>query len=100
MDSVENIDFKTVLARSKTLLYSQVEGDVTMLSVETGKYYGLTKVGARIWALLDHPLSAEQVCSQLMTEYRVDQTRCEGDVLNIFKKMVDEGVATIVTSES
>jgi hypothetical protein len=96
MDSLKNIDLGTVVARSDSLLYSHIEGDVTMLSVETGKYYGLTKVGARIWSLLEQPISAEQVCRQLTTEYRVDPNRCEGDVLNIFRRMAEEGIVTVV----
>ena len=95
---MSNIDLRTIVARSDTLLYSTVDGDVTMMSVETGNYYGLTAVGARIWSLLDQPASAAEVCDRLMKEYRVERARCEIEVLNVFQRMVDEGVLTVTTA--
>lgn len=86
------IDSQTVLVRSDALLYSELDGDVAMMSIETGKYYSLTSVGARIWALLGQPTSAAQICERLRAEYRVEADRCEADVLNILRRMADEGV--------
>jgi hypothetical protein len=96
MDAVGDIDLRTIVVRSDNLLFSHIEGEVSMMSVETGKYYGLTSVGARIWSLLEQPMSVAQVCERLMAEYRVDRTRCEGDVLQVFRRMVDEGVAVVL----
>ena len=53
MPSID-IDLQTALARSEQLLYSEVDGDVTMMSVETGRCCSCGDVGARIWALLKH----------------------------------------------
>jgi len=87
-----DIDLQTALARSEQLLYSEVDGDVTMMSVENGKYYSLRDVGARIWALLERPMSPEQICDQLMAEYRIDRERCEADVMRVLRQMASEGV--------
>jgi hypothetical protein len=96
---MNEISVDTRFMRSEKLLYSQVDGDVTMMSVETGKYYSLTAVGARIWSLLDQPRSVRQVCDGLMAEYRVEPARCEGDVLNIFRRMAEEGVVAVAAQE-
>jgi hypothetical protein len=90
-----SIDLATLVARSDKVLYSTVDGDVTMMSVETGNYYGLTAVGARIWSLLEQPASAADVCNRLMKEYRIERTRCENEVLSVFRRMIDEGVLTV-----
>lgn len=100
MSVLIDITLETIVARSDRLLFSHVDGDVTMMSVETGKYYGLSSVGARIWSLLERPMSAIQMCEQLRTEYRVDRARCEGEVLKVFRRMADEGVVNVVTAGS
>jgi hypothetical protein len=95
-----SIDSSTIVARSGQLLYSTVDGDVTMMSVDTGNYYSLTAVGARIWLLLEQPQSAAEVCNRLMKEYRVERGRCEHEVLGVFQKMIDEGVLIIAAAEA
>lgn len=94
------IDLQTPLARSERVLYSEVDGAVTMMTVETGKYYSLKDVGARIWALLERPMSAEQICDQLMVEYRVDRERCEGEVIGVIRQMASEGIVERATAQS
>jgi hypothetical protein len=96
MGSVSSVDLRTVVARSDKLLHTDVDGDVTMINVDTGKYYAHTSVGARIWSLLDQPRSAGEVCDRLMAEYRVDRPRCEDEVVNFLRKMAEEGVVVTV----
>jgi hypothetical protein len=94
------IDLQTALARSEGILYSEVDGDVTMMCVKTGKYYSLRAVGARIWALLERPMSPEQICDQLVVEYRVDREQCEREVISVMRQMASEGILERVAAES
>jgi hypothetical protein len=86
------LELDSAVTRSETLLYSEVDGDVTMMSVDTGRYYSLTHVGARIWALIDRPITGRAICDRLVREYRVDRTQCEDEVLRVLRQMADEGV--------
>jgi hypothetical protein len=95
-----DIDPQTILTRSSQMLYSEVDGDVTMMSVETGKYYSLRNVGARIWRLMERPISPEQICTQLMAEYRVDRERCEGEVIRVIQQMASEGIVERPAADS
>jgi hypothetical protein len=95
-----DIDPQTALARSEGILYSEVDGNVTLMSVETGRYYSLRDVGARIWALLEQPRSPEQICNQLIVEYRVDRERCEDEVISVLRQMATEGILDRATAQS
>lgn len=92
VDASEDISLTTPLVRSESMLYSEVDGEVTMMSVETGRYYSLTSVGARIWTLLEQAMPASRICDQLLTEYRVERRKCEDEVLAVLRKMAGEGV--------
>ena len=100
MDALSNIDLKTIVGRSDKLLFADIGSDVTIMSVETGKYYSLTKVGARIWSLIEHTVPVERICEQLLAEYRVDRAQCENDVLKIFRRMDEEGLVTLTAHQS
>lgn len=88
-----SVDLQSVLVRSSELVHSEVDGEITMMNVETGRYYGLSStVAADIWRLLQQPVKAQQICEQLVSEYRVEPDRCEREVLAFLQRLSDEGV--------
>lgn len=88
------IDLGTVLSRSKDLVFSAVDGEISLMNVETGKYYGLASVGSRVWALLEQPSTVRGICDRLVSEYNVERAQCEADVLRFIERMAAEGVVT------
>lgn len=93
-ESGGRLDLDSVVQRSTDLVHAEVDGEVTMMSVETGRYYGLTTVATRIWHLLEGPIRVGELCQRLQTEYRVTRERCEEEVLELLDHMLQEGVVT------
>ncbi len=89
------IDLTTVLARSTDVVHSETDGGVTMMNVRSGGYFNLASVGARIWSLLEEPMSVGSLCDHLLTEFEVERARCEREVLRLARRMVEEGVVTV-----
>lgn len=87
-----SMNLDSVVARSGKILHTDVDGDVTMMSVETGRYYSVSAVGARIWALLEQPRTGAQICDALLTEYRIERSRCEAEVLHFLGQLAEEQV--------
>ena len=73
--------------RNKDLLTSNLDEDLVMLSVQTGKYYGVNSVGRRIWELLVLPMSVPQISDELLKEYEVSREQCEQEVLGFLKEL-------------
>ncbi len=46
----------TIIQRKSDLLFNEIDGEVVMLSVENSEYYGMDKVGSRIWELLKNTI--------------------------------------------
>jgi hypothetical protein len=80
----------TVFRRKADLLFNEIDGEVVMLSIENGEYYGMDKVGSRIWELLDQPYSFKDLVGKLMDEYEVSEQQCSGDTLAFLKKLTDK----------
>lgn len=75
-----NLDPQTIITRSDAILSTTLGDEVAMMSIDEGVYYGLNPVGARIWHLIEEPLSVAQICDQLIAEYDVDPDTCRRDV--------------------
>jgi hypothetical protein len=78
---------ETVVARNGEIAFRELDGEVVMLSIQTGKYYSLDTVGSRVWELIEKPQSVRAVCEELVKEYEVDLTTCEADVLAFLGKL-------------
>lgn len=86
------VDLQSIIVQSKNFVQSEVDGEFTMMNVETGRYYGLRSIGARIWRLIEEPIPVVQVCERLRAEYDVEAAQCEKDVLEFTSSMVEAGL--------
>lgn len=59
---------------------SDLAGEVVILSLKHGMYYGLDKIGTRIWSLIQAPTTVAAICDTLIAEYDVTPERCERDL--------------------
>ena len=71
------------------------DGDVVILSLKDGVYYGLNQVGASIWKLIQQPVSVRQVNQVLLGEYDVDADQCYQDVVSLLKELASRGLIHI-----
>ena len=67
---------ETVIQRKPGLLFNEIDGEIVMLSIENSEYYGLEKVGSRIWELIEKPLTMKELVAKLLDEFDVDEERC------------------------
>ena len=59
---------------------SDLAGETVLLSMKTARYYGLADVGARIWSLLQSPVTVSEICRVVRSEYDVAPDTCQTDV--------------------
>jgi hypothetical protein len=85
----------TVLQRKPDTLFNQIDGEVVMLSIENSEYYGMDKVGSRIWEMLEQPHSFKALVTILMEEYEVSEQQCNDDTLAFIKKLTDKNLVII-----
>ena len=68
-------------------------GDETViLNLESGTYYGLDPVGARMWQLLGEGKSLGEVCEIMLEEYDVARERLEADLLKLAEELANNGL--------
>jgi hypothetical protein len=84
---------ETTLSRNGDILCAPVNTEeAVMLSISAGRYYGLNSVAARIWELLETPMTVDQICARLCEEFEIDAQHCQSAVLKFADTVVDNGV--------
>ena len=84
----------TVVA-AKDQVSSDLGGEVAILDLKAGVYYGLDAVGARIWSLIQEPRTVNEIRNILLEEYEVQPERCERDLLALLQRLADEGIIEV-----
>jgi hypothetical protein len=89
------VETDSVVAATKDQVAADLAGEVILLSLQTGMYYGLDQVGARIWELVQQPMRVADIRDTLVREYEVELKQCERDVLALLRGLVIEGLIEV-----
>ncbi|MGH7503204.1 MAG: lasso peptide biosynthesis PqqD family chaperone [Longimicrobiales bacterium] len=100
MKQAIRIEDGTVIVQSREPVAVDMEDTVVMMSLERGKYYGLDKVGSRIWELVSEPVSVRDLCATLEAEFEVDAVTCARDVREFLAELASEQLIRIVDARA
>jgi hypothetical protein len=89
----------SVVVRSEGLITSNLDGEVVMMSIDQGKYYGLDPIASQIWELLETPCSIRTLCDQLLTRYDVEREQGEKDVLAFCQQAREQDIIQVIEEE-
>jgi hypothetical protein len=86
---------------SPNALSTDLNGEVVILDLNQNAYFGMEEVGAFIWERLQPGISGQDLKDALLSEFEVDNERCERDLVALLKDLHDhELIAVRDTDES
>ncbi len=85
----------SVIARSASIITAEVQGEVVMMSVEKGRYFGLDDIGSDIWRRLETPRTFGALIDALAADYRAERDVIAEDVRKLLAEMAARGVVTV-----
>ncbi len=91
---------RSVVVAAEGQVSSDLGGEVVILDLEAGVYYGLDEVGARIWSLIQEPRSVDEVRDILLEEYEVEPERCQHDLIALLQRLAEEGLVKVEDEKS
>ncbi|MFW5944368.1 MAG: lasso peptide biosynthesis PqqD family chaperone [Bacteroidota bacterium] len=83
------------IKRNKEVFASEIDEEVVMMNVDTGKYYGMDTVGSRIWELIAEEIQVKDVIGKLMEEYDVEEEQCKNDVLEFLNELYENKLVQV-----
>jgi hypothetical protein len=84
----------TLITRNPDLVAAEVDGDLVMMSVEQGEYFGITGVGSRVWELLAAPTTVADLTRVICAQYAVDEATCQADMQAFVEELIQLGLAS------
>ena len=83
------------MAIGDDLVARDFNGQVVILNLESGTYFGLEHLGARIWALLQQGGPLRRVFEELHQEYDVSPDTLERDLLRLVGELRTKGLVSV-----
>ena len=80
------------LTRSTDMLASEINGEVVMMSIESGRYYGMNPTGVYIWKALENPLTVQDLLKHITDTFKLSEDQCRTEVLPFLEDMVKEKI--------
>jgi hypothetical protein len=74
------------------VVWRDLDGDIVILNLATGHYYGLEGAANRMWQLLVEHGSTEQVVEVMAGEYDVDVARLETDLGELLEELARRSI--------
>jgi hypothetical protein len=81
---------------SSSVIYRDVSGEVVLLNLQSGVYYGLDPVGSRMWQLLMEQRPLDDVCSVMLEEYEVTADVLRADLSKLVDELASKGLVTVL----
>jgi hypothetical protein len=77
------------------ITFRRVREEMALLDVDTGVYFGLDEIGARMWELLVEHGNLESVAERMEREYDVAGERLRLDLLRLAEELRAKGLIEV-----
>jgi hypothetical protein len=74
-------------AINPAVVFKELDGEMVLLHLDSGVYFGLDPVGTRIWSLLGAGADVRSVCAGMLEEFDVAAAVIEADVLRLIGEL-------------
>lgn len=91
---------ESVVHQNPDQVAAELDGEVLMMNVNTGNYYGLNEVASYVWNQLAQPLTVRALCDAIVGEFDVAPDTCQADALSFLENMLKDGLLLVVDPQS
>ena len=82
--TMENL-YKLRIRFKKDVIFSDLQDEMIIMDMNSGRYFGLNETGAKIWSLLDKHDDLKKVVKNLCDEYEISKEKCEKEIIQFIK---------------
>jgi hypothetical protein len=84
---------------SDDVIFNDLQGEVVLLNLKTGVYFGLDPVGSRAWQLMQDHGRLGPVRDAMLQEYAVSAARLREDLLDLVTRLVESGLVEVIDAD-
>ncbi len=77
------------------LVSTDMDGDIVMMDIQSGKYYKFGGVSGVIWQTIETQISIDALVEKLLAEYDIARGECESQTMTFIGQLVEKGLVII-----
>jgi hypothetical protein len=89
------LEESTIVASSQQVSGDLLDGEVAILNLPDGVYYGLNDVGGRVWNLIQQPKTVHELKEILLQEYDVDPEKCSRELIDLLQDLAKHSLIIV-----
>ena len=82
------------------VVFRELEGEIVILNLDKGEYFGVDDIGTRVWTLVAEGRSLRQIADVMVSEYDVPRETVAADLLRLAGEMISHGLIRIHHADS
>lgn len=82
------------------VIFNDLQGEVVLLNLKTGIYFGLDPVGTRAWQLIQDHGSLGPVRDDMLGEYEVSAEDLWKDLQDLVIRLADNGLVEVINEDN
>jgi len=79
----------------ENVMFRELEGESVILDLDGESYFGLDRVGTRMWRLLTDSASIQEAYDLLLDEYEVEPERLRDDLASLLETLHGHGLIAL-----
>jgi len=95
MNSSTKLSLESTVSISPSQASSELLGEIVILELNSGVYYGLNETGSLIWNLLLSGKTLTEIQESILAEYELEPEQCTQYILKLVKQLADKGLLEI-----
>lgn len=92
----KELSLKSAVRINDDVVFSDLQGEVVLLNLKTGIYFGLDPVGTRAWQLIQDHGRLGPVKDAMLQEYEVSEERLGEDLQDLVTRLVENGLVEVI----
>ena len=92
----KDLSIESAVRIKDDVIFNNLQGEVVLLSLKTGIYFGLDPVGTRIWQLIQDHGVLRPVRDAMLAEYEVSAERLWEDLRDLVTRLADNGLVEVI----
>ena len=92
---MQSIGLESSICRNPELLSVEMDGDLVMMSIESGNYFGVSGIGPQIWQLIETPRRVAELAEAICAEFEVDTETATADLKLFLGKLSENGMIEV-----
>ncbi len=77
----------TVIRATPSAVAADLNGEMIIMDVESGQYFGLEGIGADVWSIIERPTSIKVICDAIVAKYEVSREVCQADIFALIEEL-------------